>query len=132
MPRGWHIGATLCHDALVRVRSRYDVLSRLGAGGGGDLYVVSDTLAEQGRMVMKVLPDVADAQVADGLRREFAVLASLADPRLARVFDFGALPAGIRLLPLDPPFDRAEGAQARGPAPPGRDASFEKRERLRS
>jgi tetratricopeptide (TPR) repeat protein len=79
------------------LRNRYRVLGQLGAGGGGTVYEVEDLLAgeQQGRrLALKaVFLERDDDAVLDLLRHEFRALAVLRHPLLARVHDFGRLPA---------------------------------------
>ncbi|MCK5796379.1 MAG: protein kinase, partial [Deltaproteobacteria bacterium] len=80
----------------ILVRNRYQVLERLGTGGGGSVYAVADLgldPAGDRRVALKALfiDGDADETLLTLLRQEFRVLARLRHPRLARVFDFGRL-----------------------------------------
>ena len=80
------------------LRNRYRVVERLGAGGGGTVYVVEDARAGGARVALKALwPRADDRGLVEALRSEFRVLAALRHPRLGRVFDFGRLPATSEL-----------------------------------
>ncbi|HUH01437.1 MAG TPA: sigma 54-interacting transcriptional regulator [Kofleriaceae bacterium] len=75
------------------IRGRYEVLRRLGEGGGGSVYEVRDTLAGDAHIALKALwPGAHDEALVAALRAEFGTLATLRHPRLCRVFDFGRLP----------------------------------------
>ena len=84
------------------VRHRYRVLERLGSGGGGSVFAVADLgLDPSGhhRLALKALffEGGDDHVLLELLRQEFRVLATLNHPRLARVHDFGHLPADAGL-----------------------------------
>lgn len=64
---------------------RYDVIGRLGRGGMGAVYSARDR--ERGSMVaIKTLPS-ADAAAGVRLKREFRVVADMAHPNLASVYE---------------------------------------------
>lgn len=81
-------------DALVGqvVADRYRVLSKLGLGGFGEIFLVEDTRLDR-RAVMKVLMD-AGPSAFERLRRESGVPAKVMHPAFARVFDLGQLADG--------------------------------------
>lgn len=73
-----------------RIVGRYVVESLLGQGGFGQVYRVRDE-HQAGRPLALKLARVyeADSRSFDSLKSEFALLASLSHPNLARVHDFG-------------------------------------------
>ena len=73
-----------------RIADRYLVEQLLGRGGFGEVYSVLDETSSGRRVALKLqrLWGVEDV-VLDSLRAEFALLASLHHPHLARVYDFG-------------------------------------------
>jgi len=93
------------------LRNRYRVLQRLGAGGVGSVYRVEELHSAAARdggggtvrsgpgaggaqLALKALFTSHDSQVLlSSLRLEFRVLANLRHPLIARVHDFGSLPA---------------------------------------
>ncbi|HTM21002.1 MAG TPA: serine/threonine-protein kinase, partial [Kofleriaceae bacterium] len=80
------------------LRERYRVIRRLGAGSGGSVYEVEDSLLSNARLALKALwPGPRDRDLVGALRAEFGVLATLRHPRLGRVHDFGRLPVGAEL-----------------------------------
>jgi serine/threonine-protein kinase PknK len=86
--------------------SRYRVLRRLGAGAAGGVYLVEDRVLGGSPIALKRVEAGSDPHFRDSLAREFAVLASLSLPRVARVYDLGFLPADGE-LPAGAYFTRA-------------------------
>ena len=83
-------------------RNRYQILDQLGAGGAGTVYQVREVGGGQGegrRLALKALftEQARDEQLIDTMRQEFRVLATLHHPQLARVYDFGTIPADNEL-----------------------------------
>ncbi len=100
------------------MRGRYRVVSRLGRGGAGTVFLVEDRRMRGALVALKALfvglppqpgrrsetgelpagatqapPTLqGERRLIEVLREEFRVLAALAHPRLARVYDFGQLP----------------------------------------
>jgi serine/threonine protein kinase/tetratricopeptide (TPR) repeat protein len=68
---------------------RYQILNKIGAGGMGDVYLVSDQLRGKNVVLKLLQPQVVTASSSEILRREFMTLASLSHPYLVRVYDFG-------------------------------------------
>jgi len=86
------------------LRNRYRVLRRLGAGGGGSVYMVEEIHGEravddpQPRLALKALfAEAGKESLLASLQLEFRVLAALRHPLIARVYDFGRLPQGSGL-----------------------------------
>lgn len=73
------------------IADRYRRIRELGRGGGGAVYLVEDSLADQGKLALKVVEKVGelDPALAD-LKSEFATLSLLQHPNLAAVKDFGS------------------------------------------
>jgi len=75
---------------------RYRVVRELGRGGMGEVLLVEDTLhagpGDKLALKTQVLTDES-ARLVDSLKHEFRVLSRLAHPNVARVYDFGVLPA---------------------------------------
>ena len=67
--------------------ARYRVLRRLGAGAAGGVYLVEDRALPGPLLALKRVEASSDPDFHDSLVREFAVLASLSLPRVARVYD---------------------------------------------
>ena len=67
----------------------YEILSHLGAGGMGEVYLARDTRLDRD-VAIKVLPDALarDPERQARLRREAKVLASLNHPNVAAVYGF--------------------------------------------
>ena len=82
------------------LRNRYRVVRRLGAGGGGTVYAVED-LRKRGaaqQLALKAHYSADNEQLLlEALQREFRILATLRHPSIARVYDFGRIPAGCEL-----------------------------------
>jgi transcriptional regulator with GAF, ATPase, and Fis domain len=82
------------------LRNRYRVHQRLGAGGVGSVFRVEELYSAAARdgggahLALKALFTGHDSQILlSSLRLEFRVLATLRHPLIARVHDFGSLPA---------------------------------------
>jgi transcriptional regulator with GAF, ATPase, and Fis domain/tetratricopeptide (TPR) repeat protein len=85
--------------------ARYRVLRHLGEGAAGGVYLVEDRVLAGPPLALKRVEAGGDAEFRDSLAREFAVLASLSLPGVARVYDLGFLPA-LGDLPEGPYFTR--------------------------
>src|SRR5713101_7648368 len=68
----------------------YEVLSKLGAGGMGEVYRARDHRLERD-VAIKVLPEALarDAQALGRFQREVRVVAALSHPNLLTIFDIG-------------------------------------------
>ncbi len=86
--------------------TRYRFLRNLGAGAAGGVYLVEDRVLGGPPVALKRVEASSDPSFRDSFAREFAVLASMAVPGVARVFDLGLLPAQGE-LPAGPFFTRA-------------------------
>ena len=75
------------------INFRYRTLGKLGEGGGGEVYLVEDTLKECRQSAMKILHggDRSDPVADEQFRNEISVLAALHHPNLVRVSDFGMI-----------------------------------------
>jgi tetratricopeptide (TPR) repeat protein/tRNA A-37 threonylcarbamoyl transferase component Bud32 len=73
------------------INHRYNILKKLGEGGGGEVFLVEDTLKQRQQLAMKILrqQDQSDAAVDEQFRNEVSMLATLHHPNLVRMFDFG-------------------------------------------
>ncbi|MDL1873189.1 hypothetical protein FBR05_13480 [Deltaproteobacteria bacterium PRO3] len=80
-----------------RIADRYRVLRRLGGGGGGVVYLVEDEAEGGARRALKWVEAARGSDPGLGalLENEFAALAGLEHPNLARVHDLGVAPGGI-------------------------------------
>ncbi|RJP76601.1 MAG: hypothetical protein C4524_09765 [Candidatus Zixiibacteriota bacterium] len=70
---------------------RYRRLRLLGQGGMGAVFLVEDLFEEGRPYALKLLSTGAQTEV-EAFRREFALLAELNHPNIARVYSFGFLP----------------------------------------
>ncbi len=85
--------------------ARYRFVRRLGSGAAGGVYLVEDRVLGGPLLALKRVEQVADRALRDSFAREFAVLASLAVPGVARVHDLGVAPASDD-IPAGPFFTR--------------------------
>lgn len=77
---------------LTTINNRYQVVSQLGQGGMGIVYLVKDVLRQDQIMALKLVR--ADAIGDRGLAQfkyEFAAMAQLRHPNLVEVYDFGTV-----------------------------------------
>ncbi len=73
----------------MRLSSRYHVLRTLGAGAAGGVFLVEDRIRGGAPVALKRVGARADDLLRASFEREFAVLAQIALPGVARVLDFG-------------------------------------------
>ncbi|MEM7231188.1 MAG: hypothetical protein AAF517_03385, partial [Planctomycetota bacterium] len=74
------------------INNRYTVKKLLGRGGMGQVLLVEDTQRDGLEMALKtMLPDRTDDLLTAGFRDEFAELAKLEHPNLAKAYDFGRI-----------------------------------------
>ena len=64
---------------------RYHLQRLLGTGGMGEVYLASDTAADDALVAIKTLKD---RETADWFKREFETLSLMVHPNIARVFNF--------------------------------------------
>ena len=71
------------------INYRYEIVSRLGEGGSGEVFLVEDVLKRGQRYAIKILfrPEDADIQFLN----EISLLTTLRHPGLLRVFDSGTI-----------------------------------------
>jgi transcriptional regulator with GAF, ATPase, and Fis domain len=106
---------------------RYELVRLLGKGATGDVHLARDRLLDHREVALKRLHVAFDDALRDALEREFATVASLAVPGVARVFDYGVLPAHggeperpfftrsyVAGLPLDVASERANAQERLG------------------
>ncbi|HEX5656590.1 MAG TPA: sigma 54-interacting transcriptional regulator [Polyangiales bacterium] len=89
----------------MRTMARYRFLRRLGAGAAGGVYLVEDRVLGGPPLALKRVERASDPAFRDSYAREFAVLASLSVPGVARVHDLGVAPARDE-IPEGPFFTR--------------------------
>jgi len=84
------LSPALPQEALIN--GRYRVLDKIGRGGMGVVFLVSDELRQDRNMALKMVnhPEFC-TENRDLLRAEFQVMASFQHPNLASVLDFEAL-----------------------------------------
>lgn len=70
------------------IDGRYEVVRALGQGGMGTVHLVRDRLGGGRALALKTIGDAPSAASSRDFRREFALLARLRHPHLARVVDF--------------------------------------------
>ena len=76
------------------ISRRYTKVRELGTGAQGSVTLVADKYRGGRLLALKTLIPHSDAEWLTLFKREFEVLAQLKHPRLARVYDFGALSDG--------------------------------------
>jgi len=77
----------------VRIAQRYDLVSRLGVGGMGEVWRARDRLTEQTVAVKVLRPSIAGAPAAElRFQREILAMSRLNHPRVVPVLDAGSDP----------------------------------------
>ena len=77
------------------IDGKYRILSRLGAGGMGEVYKVEHTFLGAIRVIKVVRPQISDNNDAhDRFLREARLATRIQHPNVANLFDFSALPDG--------------------------------------
>ena len=72
------------------INFRYNILRKLGEGGGGEVFLVEDALRRNARCALKALHH-AESTSGQQFRNEISALVHLHHPNLLRVFDFGLI-----------------------------------------
>jgi tetratricopeptide (TPR) repeat protein len=81
-------------DALIN--NRYKIVSKLGEGGMGEVYLVEDTIFQGKRRALKILK--GGGRNPDHFKGEFKILSKLRHPNLVEVYDFGLVGDGPQLF----------------------------------
>ena len=75
---------------LMMLNNRYKVISQLGQGGMGTVYLVQDTLRDDQVMALKLVRiDAIGERGLAQFKYEFAAMTQLRHPNLVEVYDFG-------------------------------------------
>jgi hypothetical protein len=86
----------------ILINGRYRLVSRIGRGGMGAVYVAMDTALERLVAVKVIREDViSPLDLASRFRREARAAASLAHPHTVRVYDFGVERSGRPFLVME-------------------------------
>jgi serine/threonine-protein kinase PknK len=80
---------------MLELPPRYEPVTRLGKGGGGEVWAVRDRLTGRA-LALKTLGDKADEREVEALVREAAALSGLEGLGVPRVLRFGRLPGSGR------------------------------------
>src|SRR5919206_975143 len=82
--------------------SHYRIISRLGEGGMGVVYVAEDTLLGR-RVAVKIPPHAPDKHNSHHARflREARSVSALSHPYIAQVFDYGELEDGRPFIVME-------------------------------
>ena len=86
------------NDAPHRLRERFQVESRLGRGGSGDVYKAFDTMLERTVAVKVLRRENTDQQAGKRLLREARACARLAHPNIVTIHDVLQLDTGICIV----------------------------------
>jgi serine/threonine-protein kinase len=93
---GGHYAWRLRREAIeTRNIGRYQLLRRLGSGGGGDVWAAFDTTLKQRVALKTVSGHRPGSQVLARLEREVRALSELTHPNTVRVFDYGVTDDGL-------------------------------------
>src|SRR5574341_2264151 len=76
--------------AKIRLSQRYEIISPLGAGGMGEVYLARDIRLDRD-VAVKVLPEhlAQDPGALGRFEREAKALAALNHPNILSIYDFG-------------------------------------------
>jgi serine/threonine protein kinase len=77
----------------IELQDRYEILERLGEGGMGEVYLVRPRDGGP-RRAIKVLRDLADAEIEARFKREARAMNLLRHPNIVAVHDVGSLKSG--------------------------------------
>jgi len=101
-----------------RTMGQYEVLSKLGAGGMGEVYRARDPQLRR-EVAIKVLPDrlARDPEQLARLKREARVLAALNHPNIATLYGFESSGATAFLVMELVPGETLADVVCRGPVP---------------
>ena len=71
-----------------KVADRYDILSTLGEGGMGIVYLAHDSVVQR-EVAVKTIRDVPSQTALELFRKECSVLAAMSHPNIVEIFDIG-------------------------------------------
>src|SRR3954451_19850816 len=84
-----------------RLSDRYEIVSELGRGGMGVVYLARDPLLDRDVAIKLIPPGYLDAEATERLRRDARAVARLYHPRIIGIHDFGAHGASLfYVMPL--------------------------------
>lgn len=82
------------------IANRYDVVSLLGEGGMGRVYLAQDRTADR-KVALKVARDPLSAERVEHLKHEFWLMTRLRHPNLVEAYDYGRLEDGSPYLTME-------------------------------
>jgi hypothetical protein len=93
---GGHFAWRLRREAIeTRNIGRYQLLRRLGSGGGGEVWAAFDTTLRQRVALKTVSGHRPGSQLLARLEREVRALSELTHPNTVRIFDYGTTDDGL-------------------------------------
>ena len=90
----------MASSIAIELQDRYEILARLGEGGMGEVYLVRPRDGGP-RRAIKVLRNVADAEIEARFKREARAMNRLRHPNIVTVHELGALASGRLYISME-------------------------------